>query len=146
MSSLANCTNNLLNHVYFKTHPRSFLTKYLSSLEIHLSLSSKYALDSAAAWVDRAADRISLSRNFPEIFKILATTRAMYHIRQTDKISAILNLLEILNARFSLPDLSADYSTARDLIRQMSATLTTKVSRYLEKLVSIDNGMLTIHE
>lgn len=146
ISSLANCTNNLLNHVYFKSHPRAFLTKYISSLDIHLSLRSKYSLDSAASWIERATDRLHLSQPFPEIFKILAVNRSMYHLRQTDTVSAILSLLEILNSKFASPDLSADYQTAAAIARELSARLAAPVSRYLEKLVAIDNGMLTINE
>lgn len=68
----------------------------------------------------------------------------MYHLRQTDTVSAILSLLEILNSKFSVPEFSNDYKTAVSIIGQLSSRLKAPVTRYLEKLISIDNGMLTI--
>lgn len=146
VSSLANCTNNLLNHVYFKTHPRAFLTKYINSLDIHLSLLSKYSLEAASTWIDKASDRIHYSHPFRSVFKILAASKAMFYLRQGNTIAAILSLLEVLSSRFSVAEAADDYNTAASMIRQLSARLTEPVKQSLEKLVAIDNGMITIDE
>lgn len=144
ITSLSNCTNNLLNHVYFKTHPRTFLTKYIISLDIHLSLFSKYALDSVANWIDRSSDRIALCIPFKSVFKILAVSKAMYYIRQKDTVAAILSLLEMVNSKFQSTDMIAEYDTAASIIRHLGGSLSAPVSRSLEKLISVENGMITI--
>lgn len=146
MSALSNCTTNLLNHVFFRTHPRAFLAKYITSLHLHLSLKSQFALETVSSWIDKVNDRLNLSFPFLELFKILSIYKAMYYVKMNQFENAVLTLLELLNKRYKEAEDGKDHKIAQEFIMLLSSKLTGPIGKPFEKLLSIDNGVVTIDE
>lgn len=146
MSALSNCTSNLLNHIFFRSHPRAFLSRYITSLNLHLSLESKPALENIAAWIEKVNDKNNLSYPFLEIFKLLCVYKAMYWVRMKEPSTAILSLLELVNLRYKQDSESIDYIKAQEFARLLTKDLAAPMVRTIEKQFWIDNGMITIDE
>lgn len=146
MSALSNCTSNLLNHVFFRNHPRAFLSRYITSLNLHMSLESKQALDNVAAWIDKAADKNALSYPFLEIFKLLCVYKVIYWVRMKNIPNAILALMELVNKRYKQSGDSSDYLKSQEFIRMLTKEHPAPMVRTIEKQFWIDNGMITIDE
>lgn len=97
VKALVQCTNNLLTHKYYKTHPRRFVMDYIRSLKTLLSLKSRSIFKSVGEWIEKNIAYLSLCQSFPNIFRVIVLIRATYQLRKKDYEASILNLMDFLS-------------------------------------------------
>lgn len=99
VQALITTITNILNSPYFQTHPRRFAVEYINSLSILLSIKSKKLFEFTGEWVNKNLSALSLTSQFPDIFRVIVLLRATYRIRKNDYESATLNMMDFLSAQ-----------------------------------------------
>ena len=151
MQALNSHSSNLLNHTYFRTHPRTFVKHYLRTMEIFLSLESKSALSYASNWTEKATEKVSLCRPFPAIFKSLTLSKTMVAIRKKEYAEALLHMIELTDQEYIFQNDSESSSKEAEKVLEFLDMIGAKVAqapilRRLEKFVQLENGIITIIE
>lgn len=104
------CTTNLLNHKFHENHPRRFVSEYIRSMKMLLSLNGHRAFVFAGEWIEKKQDRLAFSQKFPSIFRVIVFLRSIYQIMKKDIEACTLNLMDFLT--YSIKTNAVDYDFA----------------------------------